>query len=356
MKRVLITGAGGSPAVNFTRSLRKAPEDYYLIGVDADEYSIVRAEVDERHLVPRASDPDYIPVLKDIITETSVDVVHTQHSQEIPTISEHRDELGAKTFLPSRESIKICDDKLLSFKCWEKAGLTVPRTMLLESEKDIDTAFKELGPRIWLRAIVGSGGAGATPATNAEWAKVWVSLHNGWGKFTAAEVLRPDSVIWQSIWKDGELVVAQGRRRIYWEMGRKFLSGVSGITGAGILVSDSKVDDIAQRTVLAIDECPNGVWGVDLTYDEHGTPNPTEINAGRFFTTHQFFTEAGLNMPYIYVKLALGERPPHLPQRINPLTPDQVWVRGVDFLPILTTLARINKKAAELQSRKARLA
>ena len=36
MKRIMVTGAGGSPATGFVRSLRAAPEPYYLIGVDVD--------------------------------------------------------------------------------------------------------------------------------------------------------------------------------------------------------------------------------------------------------------------------------------------------------------------------------
>ena len=62
-------------------------------------------------------------------------------------------------------------------------------------------------------------------------------------------------------------------------------------------VSDPVVDDIAQRAIRAINPEPSGIFGVDLTYDRDGVPNPTEINIGRFFTTHQFFTAAGLNMP-----------------------------------------------------------
>ncbi len=355
MKKILVTGAGGSPAVNFTRSLGKAPEKYYLIGVDANKYSIERAEVDARYLVPKASDLEYIPVLTDIIKELSVDVVHVQHSQEVLVISEYRDELGVRTFLPSHKSVEICDDKLLSFEHWRAAGLVVPKTMLLESESDVDVAFSELGPKVWLRATTGSGGAGATPATDPQWAKVWIDLHNGWGKFSAAEVLRPDSIIWQSIWKDGEPIVAQCRKRLYWEFGSKFLSGVSGITGAGCIVDDKQVNRIALASILAIDERPNGIWGVDLTYNDQGIPNPTEINVGRFFTTHQFFTEAGLNMPYIWTKLALGEEPPIPRCKINPLAVNQVWIRGVDFIPVLTTLDRVDEHETELNDRLERL-
>jgi len=351
MKRILVTSAGGSPAVNFVRSLRKAPESFYIIGVDTNKYYLQRAEVDEKYLVPKALDPSYIPITKEIINETQPDLLHVQHSQEVPVISRHREDLGVKVFLPEHRSVEICDNKLESFRCWKAAGLRVPETLLLESESDIDTAFRKFGRKIWLRAIVGSGGKAAAPATNPEWAKFWVTIHDGWGKFSASECLTPASVIWQSIWKGGKLIVAQGRKRLYWEFGGKFLSGVSGITGGGCLVSDPIVDRIAQEAILAIDKRPDGIWGVDLTYDDSGIPNPTEINIGRFFTTHQFFTEAGLNMAYIYVKIALGEELRDLPQVLNPLTPGLVWIRGVDFLPKLTTLEEIDRYEKELRRR-----
>ena len=48
MKRILVTGAGGSPSANFIRSLRAADEEYYIVGTDADKYYLQRAEVDAR--------------------------------------------------------------------------------------------------------------------------------------------------------------------------------------------------------------------------------------------------------------------------------------------------------------------
>ena len=92
-----------------------------------------------------------------------------------------------------------------------------------------------------------------------------------------------------SLWKDGELVVAQGRKRLYWELAKISPSGVTGATGTGLTYSDTELDDIARRAVLAVDNKPDGLFGVDMAYDRNGIPNPTEINISRFFTTHKFF-------------------------------------------------------------------
>ncbi len=271
MIKVLVTGAGGSPALNFVRSLREAG-DYYLIGVDANMYSLCRAETDEKHLVPVASDENYIPVMKQIIAETEPDLVHPQHSREVPVIGKHRHELGARVFLPRQTAVNVCDDKMLSYDYWQAAGITVPETMMVFTHADIDRAFSVLGPKVWIRATSGSGGRGAITITDPHFAYYWIDEHKGWGNFSISEYLSPDSVVWQSIWDHGKLVVAQGRRRLYWEFGSKFLSGVSGMTGAGEIVSDPVVDQVAISSIKAIDACPGGVWGVDMTYNSEGIP------------------------------------------------------------------------------------
>jgi len=43
MKKILVTGAGGRPDVNFTRSLRAAPENVHLVGTDSNKYYLHRA-------------------------------------------------------------------------------------------------------------------------------------------------------------------------------------------------------------------------------------------------------------------------------------------------------------------------
>jgi hypothetical protein len=349
MKRILVTGAGGTPATNFVRSLRAAPEPMHLVGTDADRYCLLRAETDARYLVPPAGDPAYLDVLDAIVARERIGLVHAQNDAEVSFISAHRDRLAARVFLPDPEVVAVCQDKFRSFERWSRAGLKVPDTVLVGSEEDLKAAFDRFGGSLWLRATTGAGGRGALPVHDYETARSWLDFQRGWGSFTAAELLEPGSITWMSIWRDGGLVVAQGRKRLYWELARVSPSGVTGVTGAGVTVADRELDDIATRAVLAVDPRPHGLFGVDLTYDRAGVPNPTEINVGRFFTTHQFFTALGLNMPYVYVKLAFGEPPPPIPRRLNPLEDGMVWIRGVDFEPVLVPAAEIDRHVAVLE-------
>ncbi|MBU2530983.1 MAG: carboxylate--amine ligase [Elusimicrobia bacterium] len=355
MKRILIGAAGGSPSTNFVRSLRLLGEDIFLAGIDCDKYTLQRAETDVKLLAPRANDPDYFRVLNDIIKEYEIEFLHFQNDIEIEYISKYREEVNAKLFLPSKKTVEICLDKLKSYEAWERAGILVPKTMILNNEGDLRRAFQDFGPKLWLRDIKGAAGKGSFPTDNFEEAINWINFQKGWGHFTAAECLKENTVTWSSIWHNGELIVAQGRKRMYWELANRAPSGITGVTGTGITFSDPEFDKLAINTIMAIDDNPHGIFSVDMTYDKNGVPNPTEINIGRFFTTHFFFSKSGLNMPEIFVKLAYGEDCPKISKKLNPLPNGLAWIRGVDFEPVLTDIETIEKSVKELEGRRQEL-
>jgi carbamoyl-phosphate synthase large subunit len=72
-----------------------------------------------------------------------------------------------------------------------------------------------------------------------------------------------------------------------------------------------------------------GVFCVDVKESAAGEPMVTEINAGRFFTTSNFFAAAGLNMPDMLVRAALGERLERM--AYSPLPEGLYWIRMVDM-------------------------
>jgi carbamoyl-phosphate synthase large subunit len=108
------------------------------------------------------------------------------------------------------------------------------------------------------------------------------------------------------------LIVAQTRKRFGWIHGSRSISGVTGVTKVGVTMNDPVVDEVAQRSVFAVTNKPHGIFGVDMTFDDLGIPNPTEINISRFFTTIRFFTEAGINFPSIAKNLSLYNEFPKL--------------------------------------------
>jgi hypothetical protein len=350
--RIQIGGAGGAPSNNFIRSLRESGRGDYLIGASCIPSDLFLADTDEKHVVPYATAPEYSGSICKLLAGTKPDFLHVQNDYEVQAISRMRSQiemLGVRLYLPAPETIENCIDKGKSYELWKKAGVKVPETMLLHSPDDLRKAFALLGDKIWIRATVGAAGQGALPTDDFEFARIWIDRFKGWGNFTAAECLTPRTVTWLSLWYEGELVVAQTRRRRSWNFGNRTLSGVTGITGVGETCSDPVVDQVSLDAIRSIDPKPHGIFAVDMTYDHQGWPNPTEINIGRFFTTHYFFTKAGLNMPEIFCNIALDDVFPSLARKINPLPDGLIWIRGMDVEPVLTTvdeLARMEHAVA----------
>lgn len=355
MSKILVGGAGGAPSEGVIRSLLKSGNNHEVIGMGAIPTDLVMSHAARKYVVPYANDPRYKDELLKILNNEHPDLIHFQNDLEVYCASKIRDDIqetGCKVFMPTHDVIETCVSKWKSWQSFKKGGLVVPENIYINDEADLHRAFNELGDKdgnIWLRAeAMAGGGVGSIPTNDYEMARAWINRYNGWGQFIAAQMLGKDTVTWLSIWYEGELVVAQTRKRTGWIHGNRSASGVTGVTKVGTTCSDDVVTDIAMRTVYSVDEKPHGIFGVDMTYDMNGIPNPTEINISRFFTTIFFFTEAGLNLPEIYVNLGLYGNKPNLEKKINPLQDGLLWLRAMDMSPILTTEKDIKSQIIEL--------
>jgi hypothetical protein len=341
MARIQVGGAGGAPGNNVISSLRASGRGDHIIGQSSSPPDLFLADVDEGHLVPRAVDPAYREALLGLLERTRPDMLLVQHDFEVRAVSRMRQEiiaLGVRVPLPAQQTVEVCVDKHASYEVWAAAGLPVPKTMLLKGPADLDEAIERLGPEVWLRAVEGGGGSGAISTSSAALGRAWIDRFDGWGAFTAASMLGRDSITWQSIWWEGDLIVAQTRRRYEWAFSDRAPTGVTGVTRVAATAAHPEIDELARASILAIDTKPHGVFGVDMTYDYSGRPHLTEINIGRFFTTINFFTRAGLNMPMILRDLTLDGLMPKLDCTLNPLPAGLVWIRGMDVPPALTSL------------------
>lgn len=342
--KILVGGAGGAPSEGVIRSLQLSEKHEEIIGMGAVSTDLVMSQAVRKYLVPYANETNYKDKLMKVLNREKPSMLHFQNDLEIYHISLMRDDIletGVKLFMPTHDVIATCVSKYKSWKAFKKAGLTVPENIYINDEEDLKRAFSELGDKdgkIWIREeTMGGGGIGSIPTNDYDMARAWIKRYNGWGKYIAAQMLTTDTITWLSIWWHGELVVAQTRKRTGWIHGNRSVSGVTGVTKIGMTCTDDIVTKIAQRAIYAVSKEPHGIYGVDMTYDKNGIPNPTEINISRFFTTIYFFTAAGLNMPEIYKNLALYNEYPKLGKKINPLPNGLMWLRGMDREPKMLT-------------------
>ncbi len=350
MAKILIMGAGSAQSNGVINCLLDAKDPEEIIGAGCEPADLIFCKTKKKYLLPHSLDKEYKDKLLLLLEKEKPDFIHFQHDQELFIISSFRNDiinLSVKLFIPDHEDIDNCVYKYKSYLKFKEAGLKVPENIIINSEDDLKYAFIKLtskNKKIWFRQMsIGGGGKGSVATDNFNFAKEWINHNKGWGDFVAAEILTPESATFVSIWHNGELVVGQGRSRKSWS-GRS-VSGVTGITKVGKISNDDHIVDIAIKSIKAISSRPHGIFGVDMTYDIDGILNPTEINIGRFFTTIEFFKQAGLNMPEILKDIAIYNKFPNLSKKINPLDNEKLmWLRAMDEKPLLISEEILEKK------------
>ena len=338
MKTILVTGAGGSASHNFIESLRLSKDKFRIIGTDINRYHIELSDVDRRYLIPECHDPRYLETLNRLIKREGIQFVHPQPDSETMELAKLRHEIKAKTFLPTYATLETCQDKMRTHDILEKNDVPVPESYVFDDAESMYQSISRLldeHPKVWMRARKGAGSRAALPVTNFKqahsWLQYWETTKDlGFDSFMVSEFLPGTDFAFTSVWKEGKLVTSAARQRIMYLYGFLSPSGTSSTPSVAKSVHDKSVNSICTRAVKAIDPNANGIFCVDLKCNSEGTPCVTEVNSGRFFTTSNFFTHAGSNMPLIYVKLGLGEQVKGVPQ-YDAVPENLYWVRMVDM-------------------------
>jgi carbamoyl-phosphate synthase large subunit len=339
MKKILVTGSGGIGGVNFVRALRVIDEKFFIVGTDFNQYHLEFPDVDIRVRTPRHSDPQFIPLIKKIISEHSIDFIHPQPSSESLVISEDT-ELKQKTFLPNSSIISY--DKLTTQKTLFKNNIPVAITKTLSSIDELQSCFEKFGGGpLWIRSKKGAGGNLSLLCKNHEEAKCWINL---WimknnavlDDFMIQEYLPGRNIAWDSFWHEGKLIASYSRERIEYPFKHISPSGITGTPTVSKIIVDENINKLSESAIKCIDEKPHGNYAVDLKGDQNNKMNITEIDSGKFHTTtplwgyisSKIFKQNPLfNLPYLYVKLGLGE-----------ITEPKIL--GNDIYPDQTTLLR----------------
>lgn len=341
MKRILVTGAGGSPSYNYIQSLRDNPnkEKFYIVGIDINKYFLELIDVDARYLVPKTDDSNYLSIINSIVEKEKIDFLHCQPEQEVLFFSKNRDKLKTKTFFPTLSTVEICQNKMALMNSLNEYNIPIPETYRINSEDDLKIAFSKLlknDKKVWLRAIKGAGSKAALPVSRIEHARMWIDYWRvmkgiSYGDFMVSEFLPGNEYAFQSVWSNGNLIMSQARQRVEYLFGNLFISGQSSSPSVAVTVQNNEVNQLASSSIKAIDKNASGIFCVDLKTDKRGRVAITEINAGRFFTTSYFFSKAGCNMPYYYTKLGMGDISSVPLKPYNNLPSGLFWIRMVDM-------------------------
>ena len=320
MKKILVTGSGGIGGVNFVRALKLFTDKFFIVGTDFNKYYLQFANLDEKIISPKHSDPNFINFLNELIEKYTIDFLHPQPSSEALVISKNLDEIQTNTLLPP--SNVISTDKLETQKILSKLNILVAKTKVIKNYEMIENEFNELGngPH-WIRAKSGAGGNLSLLCNNSKEVEYWMKLWILRGKanfddFMLQEYLPGRNSAWDSFWYNGKLVSSFTRERIEYPFKHISPSGITGTPTVSKIIIEESVNKIGEAAVKSVHEMPHGNYAVDLKEDINGNWHVTEIDSGKFHTTTplwgyistKFLNQDPLyNMPYLYTMIGLDE-------------------------------------------------
>ncbi|KFM22226.1 carbamoyl-phosphate synthase large subunit protein [Marine Group I thaumarchaeote SCGC AAA799-B03] len=323
MPRVLITGAGGAPGVNFTRAAKLNPE-LYLIGSDQNQFHTIYLKTHKKTIVPSPDSPSYIESLNKIISSEDISFIHPQPTPELQVIAENREKLDAKTFLPETEA--ILKDKLQQQESLRNHNVPVAKTVLISDLDNLDKLEDTFSYPIWIRARKGVAGRLSNKCNNVQEVLLWIKLcllqkRAEKNEFLAQEYFSGRDIAWDSLWYHGKLLVSYCRERLEYPspFSKLTMSGIAGTPSVAKIIHDKRINDLGVKAVKAISKIPHGCFSVDIKEDGNGNPHITEVDSGKFHTTiglWGYMAENNLklpwyyNLPRLYLHLGLGGEPP----------------------------------------------
>lgn len=295
--RVAVLGAGGPAGVNALRALGQAGHE--CVAVDDDEAHLVWCE---KYAETRRKSDGAAP---------DIDVVLPQPDALVREVVERG--TPVKTLLPSLRAIDHCQDKSAAGTTWWLVQLREHPPMKIEEPwpDSLHLAADRLGVPLWLRARRGAGAKGAILVRSLDqgyhWIRFWQS-RDADIEWIAEEYLPGRDYAWSGVYYDGELVSSFARERLEYLYPHLTPEGLTGTPTRARIVHDPRVNTMAEEAVGAVDPCPHGIYSVDLREDREGYPRPTEINAGRGFTTFGLWSLYGPNFLDLVVRLARDGR------------------------------------------------
>ncbi len=344
-KRILVPSAGGPGCVNLARSLALLGEEVWTLGTDASPHYLQLALTNVRELCPRRDDPTgWLKDLNERISRHAIDFVFPNNSLDGVILSQAREDVSARLFLPSPEAFAVGEDKWATQQRLVHHGIAVPQTWLINAPEDLEEVFGLIPAPVWIRGagIPGKGiGVASLPAKTLAQAISWVDYFDGWGQMAASEYLPGRNLTWLGVFDRGQLIASQGRERDAYVIPHVSPSGITGAPAISHTVHRADINAIGQAVCRAIDPEFHGPAFVDFKEDREGVPRVTEINVGRFGTTFHFYSAAGANFAHLVLCLAFGESLPHWVAPENVLPAGLVWIRTLDAGPVLSSAAEI---------------
>lgn len=316
---VLMTGAGAPGASGIVKSLRATDErEVEIVGVDVNPDAYGFALVDTAETVPAGEADDYVPRMVEIADREGVDVVLPLTTAELEPLAAARDRFDATVTVSPADALSIANDKGRLYEFLADAGFdATPEYRRVDTAAGFQRAVADLGypdDPVCFKPPVASGMRGfrvldaetdrLTRLLEEKPDSTVTTLDDVLPVLSAAETFPELAVMEYLPGAEYSVDLLAMGDEVGPVVPRSRARTRAGITFEGTV--EENEDLIAAAT--AISEALGLRYNVNVQfkYDAAGDPKVLEINP-RVAGTIVMCVGAGVNLPYLGVKHALGE-------------------------------------------------
>lgn len=320
MPTLLLTGVGSPGAPGVIKSLRAVEEyAFRIIGIDINPHAVGKVMVDQFFVGPKATDPSFIQEMINLCAAEKVEVVLPLVSKELPQFARyfHRfREIGTVVSVSDYNRLMQVIHKGRLMEILDKKGIPVPRYTIVHTVEGLRKSLYDLGypdQPVCFKPAFSDGSRGfrildirknrLDPLFNEKPSSVYISEQELFTVLADCSEI-PETVVMEYLpheeysvdllARHGEVISAIPRLR-------EEIAG--GISVKSTVVKEEDV--IAYATRIVRELALHGNIGVQIRRDQDKQPKIIEINP-RIQGTIVHCTAAGVNLPYLAVKLAKG--------------------------------------------------
>jgi len=319
---VLITGSGAPGAPGIIKSLRNNNErKINIIGVDVNPRNSGIYLVDGFFKIPKPNDKDFIPCLLDICVKSNIDVILPLVTKELISLSRNRklfDNNNIKISISSEETLKVANNKASLYRFLDHNSIPVPSHVLVNNIDQFKIALESLGypkKKVCFKPPESNGSRGfriiddsldqLDLLLNYKPNNTYISYHSIVDILSNSHPF-PELLVMEYLpgaEYSVDLLVQEGRPIYTIPRYREEIK--AGISSVGLTIDNEDIIEYCNLIVRKL--MLNGNIGIQVKENEEGEFRILEINP-RVQGTIVLCTGAGVNLPYLAIKLALNEK------------------------------------------------
>lgn len=308
---VLLTGAGGAAAVSFVKAVRGQPLALHMADMDPFAAGLYLVDAGRRHRLLPGADARFADHLLDICRRHAIDVLVPTVDVELLPIVRARERFaaaGVRLLLAPEAALTTCLDKLALLDACDGV---VP----VGRYAQIDEAFSGEG---WSLPFIVKprGGSGSRDIQTITSAAALARVPRT-GRMLAQEWLPGDEYsVDVLVSSDGRQIAAVPRVRMKID---------SGIAVTAKTIHDAELEALARRVAVRVGL--RYTANIQFRRGAGGTPTLLEVNP-RFPGTMPLTVHAGVNMPLLALRDALGTAPPDGPLPFRDVAVVRYWTEA----------------------------